>query len=289
VRDHCSAIRRVLEAGRAGEAYNIGGWNEKNNLDVVHKICGLLDELAPRSDGKPYADQITSVTDRPDHDRPCAIDASKINRELGWKPAETFESGLRKTVQWYLENQAWVKNATNGNCQPWIDLNFSQNTNPGEALEPDIHLDDLKESCDGEGVRNFSREQARHLRTGTKHYSSFVGPTRQWDFMGATQFRLLTTLGLRENHRVLDIGCGSLRAGRLFIPYLNPGCYCGIEPNMWLVEDAVGSEIGPELIARKKVRFSKSKKFEADVRCRQKRLLKCLPPRMAASTGCGGP
>jgi len=265
VRDHCFAIRCVLEAGRVEEIYNIGGWNKKTNLDVVHKICGLLDELAPRSDGKPYADQITSVTERPDHDRHCAIDASKMNRELGWKPAETFESGLRKTVQWYLENQDWVKNATNGNYQPWIDLNFSQDTNPGEALESDRHLDSSKESSNGDSVRNFSREQARQLRTGTEHYSSFVGPTRQWDFMGATQFRLLTTLGLRENHRVLDVGCGSLRAGRLFIPYLNPGCYCGIEPNMWLVEDAVTSEIGPELIARKKVRFSKSKKFEANV------------------------
>jgi dTDP-glucose 4,6-dehydratase len=126
VRDHCSAIRRVLEAGRVGETYNIGGWNEKPNLDVVHKICGILDELAPRSDGKPYADQITYVTDRPGHDRRYAIDASKINQELGWKPAETFETGIRKTVQWYLDNQDWVKNVTSGDYKNWIQKNYEK-------------------------------------------------------------------------------------------------------------------------------------------------------------------
>jgi dTDP-glucose 4,6-dehydratase len=125
VRDHCSAIRRVLEAGRVGETYNIGGWNEKPNLDVVHKICGILDELAPRPDGKPYADQITYVTDRPGHDRRYSIDATKINRELGWKPAETFETGIRKTVQWYLDNQDWVKNITSGDYKKWIEKNYS--------------------------------------------------------------------------------------------------------------------------------------------------------------------
>jgi dTDP-glucose 4,6-dehydratase len=108
-----------------GETYNIGGWNEKPNLDVVHKICGILDELAPRSDGKPYADQITYVTDRPGHDRRYAIDASKINQELGWKPAETFETGIRKTVQWYLDNQAWVKNVTSGDYKKWIDKQYN--------------------------------------------------------------------------------------------------------------------------------------------------------------------
>ena len=126
VRDHCSAIRRVLEAGRVGETYNVGGWNEKPNLDVVHKICTILDELAPRNDGKPYADQITYVTDRLGHDRRYAIDATKINDELGWKPAETFETGIRKTVQWYLDNQDWVKNITSGDYKNWIEKNYSQ-------------------------------------------------------------------------------------------------------------------------------------------------------------------
>ena len=126
VRDHCSAIRRVLDAGRVGETYNVGGWNEKPNLDVVHKICTILDELAPRNDGKPYADQITYVTDRLGHDRRYAIDATKINDELGWKPAETFETGIRKTVQWYLDNQDWVKNITSGDYKNWIEKNYSQ-------------------------------------------------------------------------------------------------------------------------------------------------------------------
>jgi dTDP-glucose 4,6-dehydratase len=126
VRDHCSAIRRVLEAGRVGETYNVGGWNEKPNLDVVHKICGILDELSPRPDVKPYADQITYVTDRLGHDRRYAIDATKINDELGWKPAETFETGIRKTVQWYIDNQDWVKNITSGDYKNWIEKNYSQ-------------------------------------------------------------------------------------------------------------------------------------------------------------------
>lgn len=125
VKDHCSAIRRVLEAGRVGETYNIGGWNEKPNLDVVHKICGILDELAPRADGEPYADQITYVTDRPGHDRRYAIDATKINHELGWKPAETFDTGIKKTVQWYLDNQSWVKNITSGEYKNWIEKNYN--------------------------------------------------------------------------------------------------------------------------------------------------------------------
>ena len=124
VRDHCSAIRRVLEAGRVGETYNVGGWNEKPNLDVVHTLCAILDELSPRADAKPYAEQITYVTDRLGHDRRYAIDATKINRELGWKPAETFETGIRKTVQWYLDNQQWVKNVTSGDYKNWIQLNY---------------------------------------------------------------------------------------------------------------------------------------------------------------------
>jgi dTDP-glucose 4,6-dehydratase len=122
--DHCSAIRRVLEAGRVGETYNIGGWNEKPNLEVVHTICTLLDELSPRSDGKLYKEQITFVTDRPGHDRRYAIDATKIHRELGWKPQESFETGIRKTIQWYLDKQEWVRNVTSGDYKKWITKNY---------------------------------------------------------------------------------------------------------------------------------------------------------------------
>jgi dTDP-glucose 4,6-dehydratase len=128
VRDHCSAIRRVLEAGRVGETYNIGGWNEKPNLEVVNTICTLLDELSPRSDGKLYKDQITFVTDRPGHDRRYAIDASKIHHELGWKPQESFETGIRKAIQWYLDNQDWVRNVTSGDYKKWIEKNYSTTT-----------------------------------------------------------------------------------------------------------------------------------------------------------------
>ena len=124
VKDHASGIRRVLEAGRVGETYNIGGWNEKPNLDVVHILCAILDELSPRADGKSYKEQITYVTDRPGHDRRYAIDASKINRELGWKPAETFEKGIRKTVQWYLDNQEWVLNVTSGAYKDWVNKQY---------------------------------------------------------------------------------------------------------------------------------------------------------------------
>ncbi len=124
VTDHCSAIRRVLEAGRLGETYNVGGWNEKPNLDIVHTVCALLDELKPRADGKPYQDQITYVTDRLGHDRRYAIDARKIEQELGWKPAETFETGIRKTVQWYLDNPAWVANVQNGGYRDWVTQQY---------------------------------------------------------------------------------------------------------------------------------------------------------------------
>ena len=120
VRDHCSAIRRVLEAGRPGETYNVGGWNEKPNIDIVKTICALLDELRPRADGASYAQQITYVRDRPGHDRRYAIDARKIERELGWKPAETFDTGIRKTVQWYLDNPAWVANVQSGAYRDWV-------------------------------------------------------------------------------------------------------------------------------------------------------------------------
>ena len=124
VKDHCSAIRRVLAAGQVGETYNVGGWNEKPNLEVVHVICQILDELQPRADGQQYAKQITFVKDRPGHDRRYAIDASRLERELGWKPAETFESGIRKTVQWYLTHTAWVENITSGQYRQWIEKNY---------------------------------------------------------------------------------------------------------------------------------------------------------------------
>jgi dTDP-glucose 4,6-dehydratase len=126
VSDHCSAIRRVLEAGRAGETYNIGGWNERTNLEVVQTLCGILDELRPRSDGLSYASQITFVKDRPGHDHRYAIDASKVHRELGWKPAETFESGIRKTVRWYLDHPEWVEGVTSGAYREWIQRQYGR-------------------------------------------------------------------------------------------------------------------------------------------------------------------
>lgn len=125
VKDHCSAIRRVLDQGKLGETYNVGGWNEKANLDVVNTLCELLDELSPRADGQSYKQQITYVKDRPGHDRRYAIDAGKLERELGWRPAETFESGIRKTVQWYLDNQAWVHNVTSGNYRDWVATQYN--------------------------------------------------------------------------------------------------------------------------------------------------------------------
>lgn len=148
VKDHCSAIRRVLEAGKIGEVYNIGGWNEKPNIDIVHTVCGILDELRPLStlgsgewtvgtettpaqlatpDSRlpTYRNLITYVTDRPGHDRRYAIDAGKIERELGWKPAETFDTGIRKTVQWYLENRDWVANVQSGAYREWVEKNYT--------------------------------------------------------------------------------------------------------------------------------------------------------------------
>ncbi len=125
VKDHCSAIRRVLEAGKLGETYNVGGWNEKANLDVVNTLCSILDELQPRADVQSYATQITFVQDRPGHDRRYAIDARKLEKELGWKPQETFETGIRKTVQWYLDNQAWVNHVTSGEYRNWVETQYA--------------------------------------------------------------------------------------------------------------------------------------------------------------------
>ncbi|SFN07341.1 dTDP-glucose 4,6-dehydratase [Variovorax sp. OV329] len=133
VKDHCSAIRRVLERGQLGETYNVGGWNEKPNIEIVKTVCALLDELEPRADGKPYAQQITYVTDRPGHDRRYAIDARKLERELGWKPAETFDTGIRKTVQWYLANGEWVRNVQSGAYLEWVHKQYATTAGAGAA------------------------------------------------------------------------------------------------------------------------------------------------------------
>ncbi len=124
VKDHCSAIREILNKGKIGETYNIGGWNEKTNLEVIETLCAVLDELKPKSDGKSYIDQITFVKDRPGHDRRYAIDASKLERELGWKPQETFETGIRKTVLWYLEHETWVDHVVTGEYQHWVEKQY---------------------------------------------------------------------------------------------------------------------------------------------------------------------
>jgi dTDP-glucose 4,6-dehydratase len=125
VKDHCSAIRHVLEAGKLGETYNIGGWNEKANIDIVKLICERLDALRPRDDGQSYAAQITFVKDRPGHDRRYAIDARKIEHELGWKPQETFETGIARTIVWYLEHPEWVANVQTGAYREWLSSNYS--------------------------------------------------------------------------------------------------------------------------------------------------------------------
>ena len=125
VGDHCAAIRRVLEAGRCGETYNIGGWNEMTNLEIVHAVCALLDELRPDPAG-PHARLISFVKDRPGHDRRYAIDARKIERELGWRPAETFETGIRKTVAWYLDNPDWVEHVQTGAYRDWLTRNYAE-------------------------------------------------------------------------------------------------------------------------------------------------------------------
>ena len=125
VTDHASAIRAVLAGGRLGETYNIGGWNEMTNLDIVHKVCDLLDELRPDPGGS-YKRLITYVKDRPGHDRRYAIDARKIERELGWRPAETFASGIRKTVQWYLAHPDWVARVQSGAYREWVEQQYRE-------------------------------------------------------------------------------------------------------------------------------------------------------------------
>ena len=129
VTDHCSAIRRVLQAGRVGEVYNVGGWNEKPNLEIVHTVCALLDELRPRDGGHSYRSQISFVKDRPGHDRRYAIDARKIEQELGWRPAETFDTGIRKTVQWYLAHPDWVAHVQSGAYRDWVMKQYDPQTN----------------------------------------------------------------------------------------------------------------------------------------------------------------
>jgi dTDP-glucose 4,6-dehydratase len=124
VTDHCSAIRTVLDKGGVGETYNVGGCNEKTNLEVVHTLCDILDQLKPRAAGS-YRDQITYVKDRPGHDRRYAIDAGKIINQLGWRPQQTFETGIRKTVEWYLANQPWVAHVASGEYRHWIAINYA--------------------------------------------------------------------------------------------------------------------------------------------------------------------
>jgi dTDP-glucose 4,6-dehydratase len=124
VDDHCTAIALVLDRGRAGQTYNVGGWNEKRNIDIVELICDMVDEMAGRRESA-RRNLITYVKDRPGHDRRYAMDASKIERELGWRPAETFESGIRKTVRWYLENEAWVRDVTSGSYRQWIETHYT--------------------------------------------------------------------------------------------------------------------------------------------------------------------
>jgi dTDP-glucose 4,6-dehydratase len=127
VKDHCNAIFKVIDLGKIGQIYNIGGSNEKSNLEIVNKVCSLLDELSPKLDGSSYKNQITFVADRPGHDRRYAINTHKIEKELGWKPIETFETGIRKTVEWYLNNLKWVNNVKNGEYRDWVKKQYGLN------------------------------------------------------------------------------------------------------------------------------------------------------------------
>ena len=204
-----------MRKGTLGRSHNIGGENERNNVDIVSTICALFWRVPVRSTP---ARLITFLTVLPGHDYSHAIDTSCIRTEL-------VASADRA-----------------GRCRP-----------------------EIRSGTITEDLRNLDRALARELEPGSKHYSAYVGPAQQWDIMGATQFRLLTTLGLREHHRLLDIGCGALRAGRLLIPYLNRDCYYGIEPNTWLVEDAIAAEVGPEMIERKGVKFDNNSDFNAGV------------------------
>lgn len=126
VEDHCVCLRTVLSGGAFGEVYNIGGWNEIPNIEIVHRICDLLDEIRPRKDGATYREQIRFVADRPGHDRRYAMDSRKVERELGWRPVETFETGIRKTIDWFLQNPKWIQNVQSGNYRNWIEKNYAE-------------------------------------------------------------------------------------------------------------------------------------------------------------------
>ena len=125
VKDHCSAIRTILNKGRIGEVYNVGGWNEKTNLEVVGTLCKILDDLQPKIDKSKYSDQITFIKDRPGHDRRYAIDASKLKCELNWQPEESFDTGIFKTVEWYINHQDWVNNVMSGAYKSWVQKHYS--------------------------------------------------------------------------------------------------------------------------------------------------------------------
>jgi dTDP-glucose 4,6-dehydratase len=152
VSDHCAAIKRVLSGGRLGETYNIGGASEKANLEIVELICGILDEERARRDGKSYKEQIAFVKDRPGHDRRYAIDASKIRDELGWEPKESFDTGIRKTVKWYLRNQDWVRNVTTGAYRDWIAVQYDKRSEAAQGPHSRRRLGDTTLPADQSSV-----------------------------------------------------------------------------------------------------------------------------------------